>query len=104
MRNKNGIEINECCASCEFKKIDSNQGRICLKKHKGVGRKGWCEAWTISKGMQNAGNGGGKVKSLEYLKFLVQIKEREMYGDNLCGSRSPKEIYEELYGSVFINI
>ena len=50
MRNKNGIEINECCASCEFKKIDSNQGRMCLKKHKGVGRKGWCEAWTISKG------------------------------------------------------
>ena len=70
MRNKNGIEINECCASCEFKKIDSNQGRMCLKKHKGVGRKGWCEAWTISKGMQNAGNGGGKVKSLGYLKFL----------------------------------
>jgi hypothetical protein len=54
--------------------------------------------------MQNAGNGGGKVKSLGYLKFLVQIRERELNGDNPCGSRSPKEIYEELYGSVFINI
>ena len=104
MRNRNGIEIKECCASCRFRQISSEKGRFC-KKHQKKVKAGWhCKDWDISEGLQHAGDSGGRVKSPEYLKFLVEIREREMEGENPCGSRTAKEIYNELYGSEFINI
>ena len=104
MRNQNGIEIKECCASCRFKKINSQRGRHCTKHRFAVKKKSLCKDWDISEGLQHAGDSGGRVKSPEYLKFLVEIREREMEGENPCGSRTAKEIYNELYGSEFINI
>ena len=104
MRNRNGIEIKECCASCRFKRIDHFRGRICTKHRITVKKKSLCKKWKISKGLLHAGDSGGRVKSPEYLIFLVEIRERVIEGENPCGSRTAKEIYNELYGSEFINI
>ena len=104
MRNRNGIEVRECCASCKFRHIESARGRFCSEHRVAVKKNDRCKSWEISEGIQHAGDGGGMVKTPEYLKFLVQMRDRELEGENLCGSRSPREIYEELYGSIYINI
>jgi hypothetical protein len=68
-RNKFGIEINICCASCQFKEFHKKTGkRICLVTEQPVDSKDICEDWHLSQGLENAGVGGGTVKSYEHLK------------------------------------
>ena len=68
-RNKFGIEINICCASCQFKEFHKKTGkRICLVTEQPVDCKDICEDWHLSQGLENAGVGGGTIKSYEHLK------------------------------------
>ena len=67
-RNKFGIEINICCASCQFKGFDKKGERICLLSDQQVDSNAVCEDWHLSQGLENAGAGGGTVKSYQHLK------------------------------------
>ena len=82
-RNRWGIEIKICCASCQYKDYDRKTGeRICTLTQQPVERLDLCEEWHLSQGLAMAGAGGGEVKSKEYLreKFLeciISTKEKE---------------------------
>ena len=68
-KNKFGIEINICCASCQFRDFDNKTGkRICSLTEQQVESKNICDDWHLSQGLENAGAGGGTVKSYQHLK------------------------------------
>lgn len=70
-RNKFGIEINICCASCQFKGFHKKTGqRICLITEQPVDSKDICDEWHLSQGLENAGVGGGTVKNGKERIFL----------------------------------
>jgi hypothetical protein len=57
MRNRNGIEIKECCASCAFKRQTRLMTkRRCTKLGKLVSPHGCCSQWRMADYLQNAGN------------------------------------------------
>lgn len=93
-RNRWGIEIRICCASCQYKEYDKKTGeRICTLTQRQVERQELCEEWHLSQGLEMAGSGGGEVKSKEYLreKFLeciISTKEKEMKNENNSKSDS----------------
>ncbi len=63
MINKYHIWIKECCASCWYKIIRDEKGRrFCRKVRQVVPGDGWCREWKLSKGLEQAGRGGGTVK------------------------------------------
>lgn len=82
-RNRWGIEVKICCASCQYKEYDKKTGeRLCTLTQLPVEGQELCEEWHLSQGLSMAGAGGGEVKSKEYLreKFLeciISTKEKE---------------------------
>ena len=102
MRNRNGIEIKECCASCFFKQISSNKGRWCLKHSKCVKNRMSCRDWVLSDDLQHAGDSGGMVKRKEYFDFLVNLRNREIEeGLPPHGLEEARALFEKLYGSIY---
>ena len=69
MRNRNGIEIKKCCASCKFRQICSDKGRFCRKHQKTVKAGGLCEDWEMNPDLEHAGDSGGQVKCAKYLDY-----------------------------------
>ena len=111
MRNRNGIEIKKCCASCRFRQINSEKGRFC-KKHQKKVKAGWlCEDWEISKGLQGAGDSGGRIKSWKYLTYYRErwTEQRESYQagglriESLLTTEQIRKEYEEQFGSIYIS-
>lgn len=96
-RNRWGIEIKICCASCQYKDYDRKTGeRICTLTQQPVERLDLCEEWHLSQGLAMAGAGGGEVKSKEYLreKFLeciISTKEKEKNDEDNRDSDSPAD-------------
>lgn len=112
MRNRNGIEIKKCCASCRFRHINSEEGRFCTKHKKKVKAGRLCEQWVMSIGLDHAGDAGGRVKCAKYLDYYRNrwIEQREAV---IAGNMKPNDMltavqirkeYNEQYGSEFINI
>jgi len=82
-RNRWGIEVRICCASCQYKDYDKKTGvRLCTLTQRQVESQELCEEWHLSQGLAMAGAGGGEVMSFEHLreKFyecIVSNKEKE---------------------------
>ena len=111
MRNRYGIEICRCCASCKNRMV-INDGRMCSKTDYEVASWHLCTQWDIHPRLQNAGEGNGKVKSLSYLnyfreRYLQQIDEcisgKILPTQRLSREEIRKE-FSELHGSIYINI
>ena len=111
MRNRYGIEICRCCASCKYREV-KNEGRMCSKAKAEVESWHLCRQWDVHPKLQNAGEGNGKVKSLVYLnyfreRYLQQIDEfvagKILPTQRLSREEIRKE-FSELYGSIYINI
>lgn len=81
-RNRWGIDVRICCASCQYKAYDRKTGeRLCSLTQQPVESRHLCEEWHLSQGLAMAGVGGGEVKSLEHLreKFhecIITTKEK----------------------------
>lgn len=111
MRNRYGIEICRCCASCKHRKV-TNEGRMCRKTEDGVESWHLCSRWDMHENLQNAGEGGGKVKKLQYLNYFRQtwLQQREelvagrMLPTQALSKEEIRKKFNELYGSEFINI
>ena len=57
MRNRKGIEIKECCASCAFKRQTRLMTkRRCTKLGRQVSPHDYCKLWQMADYLQNAGN------------------------------------------------
>ena len=112
MRNRNGIEIKKCCASCRFRQISSEKGRFC-KKHKKTVKAGWlCKDWEMNPDLEHAGDSGGQVKCTKYLDYYRKrwLEQREavitgnMKPEDMLTTEQIRKEYNEQYGSEFINI
>lgn len=100
MRNQNGIEIRECCASCAHKQLTrALSERYCNEKRGKVKPCGWCEHWKLSNQLENAGEGSGQVKRLDYLKYAQDVQLNEPK----CVEQMRKD-FEQEHGSIYINI
>ena len=71
VKNKYGVSIVKCCASCAFKRLD-NRIRLCLKGEGAVPSSYVCEDWEMEHCLEKAGNGLGKIKTKGYLRYAMQ--------------------------------
>ena len=69
-KNKYGITVVKCCASCRNKKCDNNV-RQCTKGEGRVPSDYLCADWEMDEGLENAGKGGGKVKRAGYIRYAT---------------------------------
>ena len=65
----------------------------------------YCSQWEMHPKLQNAGEGNGKVKSLDYLNYHREkyLQQREDYYQIMSTEQIRKE-YTEQKGSIYINI
>ena len=109
MKNKYGIEVKECCASCKHKDLTRLiSSRFCLKRHKSVKPKSHCQQWEMSEQMEAAGSGRGMVKKKAYLKYVLEVREDERLAEQLKIQFPHKSIeqirkdFEERNGSIYV--
>jgi len=77
MRNPQGIKVRKCCASCALREILTCGERFCTKRNKKVKKLGLCKNWEIREYIVGAGLKQGRVKSRQYLKFVLNIRLQE---------------------------
>ena len=75
--NGHGVRIKVCCASCHFKEYTAS-GRVCSLRKRQVGSSDLCGEWVLSEGLKNAGRGGGRVKKLEFLLYVLDRTNEEL--------------------------
>ena len=63
-KNKFGIKINICCASCQFKGFEKKGERICTLTGEQVESNNICDDWHLREGLENAGLGDRKTIKL----------------------------------------
>ena len=91
-KNKRGIRVKRCCASCKHKEIDSYGIRYCTK---GYESHETCRHWCMRDDLRNVGTPFGAIKSKEYLHYVLDIRNREM-NDSCFKKRVPLRDVEEI--------
>ena len=76
-RNKRGIKVKRCCASCANKAIDDLGNRSCTL---GYASCLTCRHWRMREELRNAGTPHGVIKTKEYLRYVLDIRDREING------------------------
>ena len=108
--NGYGIAIPKRCATSAHKgQTRLMTRRQCLVHEKEVKPKSVCSLWSMSDQMKAAGRGGGRIKRIEYLKYLTSVRETESIALQNGLTIKPKPIaeirseFEQEHGSIFIN-
>ena len=71
--------MKRCCASCANKKIDDQGKRSCSLGYASCLS---CRHWRMREELRNAGTPFGVIKTKDYLRYVLDIRSREM--DNGC--------------------
>ena len=79
VRNAYGIRVKRCCASCQHKSVRDHGVRICPLTQLIVKQTDVCPLWQMSDGLMNAGRGGGKVHSKDYLIEMFNYQIARQY-------------------------
>ncbi len=74
-KNKRGIKVKRCCASCANKKIDEFGVRHCTLGYDSCDT---CRHWRMREELRNAGTPFGVIKTKEYLHYVLNIRNREL--------------------------
>lgn len=103
VKNRKGLDIVKCCASCQHKAIDGDI-RMCMNGSGIVSKDYLCPAWQMSENLINAGSEeGGRTKRPEYIQWLLERREEER---KKCQPPAPIgkliEEYEEAYDSRYL--
>ena len=112
VRNDQKIKVKKCCASCIYKEIQADGSRVCKLMQIMREGKDRCPNWEIIPGMRNAGKPYGRVKSKQYLRFVLSTRELESIAiqegrleeADRASIEDIRERYREQHGSEFINI
>lgn len=108
IRNKNGLKILACCASCENGFRDIENLRQCRWDRKELKTHGPCDKYRMREKTMNCGAETGKVKRIEYIRFAMEWKQQEIQNQVAVNSRAGfdkiRREYEKLYGSIYIPI
>ena len=84
-RNYRGIKVKRCCASCKNKVIDDRGSRHCVLGYTSCET---CRHWHMRDELRSAGNPHGVIKTKEYLRFVLEIRNCEM--DSGCFKKRVK--------------
>ena len=100
-RNKKGIKVKRCCASCKYKEILGNGGRICTV---GCESHETCRHWRMRDELRKAGNPFGVIKTKEYLHYVLDIRYREKVENysHRTEQRDIEEIRKEYNNSIIL--
>ena len=87
-------------------------GRVCSLTGETVECGFLCEGWEMHPKLQNAGRGGGKVKSIKYLNYYWErwLKQQEdlmtkrITADEIVSAADIRKEFNELYGSIFMEV
>lgn len=102
-KNKRGIRVKRCCASCKYKEIDSYGNRYCTK---GYESHETCRHWCMRDDLRNAGTPFGVIKAKEYLHYVQEIRDRELNSScyvSRAKLRDVEEIRNEYNNNIYIN-
>ena len=77
VRNAYGVKVKKCCASCLHKCVDNDGTRICEKLELKVEQRFKCKQWEMAEGLKNVRRRQGKIKRLEYLLFVQDVRTEE---------------------------
>ena len=110
VRNDRGVKVKKCCASCEYKDIDKDGNRVCRLMQILRNAKDKCPNWEMSQGLRNAGKPYGRVKSKQYLRYVLSMREQEslaiqegrLQEIDRASLEDIREKYREQYGSIFL--
>ena len=96
MRNKFGVKIRKCCASCDARVITTTGTcRYCTLDHKEVKPYDGCSNWQLRSGLEEAGSAKGGVKRKAYFNYLQEVRDGEAIARGL-GLRIPAKSIEEV--------
>ena len=100
-RNKKGIKVKRCCASCKYKEILGNGERICTV---GCESHETCRHWRMRDELRKAGNPFGVIKTKEYLHYVLDIRYREKVENysHRTEQRDIEEIRKEYNNSIIL--
>ena len=90
-RNKRGIKVKRCCASCANKEIDEFGVRHCTL---GYASSDTCRHWRMREELRNAGTPFGVIKTREYLRHVRDIRLKEQENARMGEMVEPTEIKE----------
>ena len=90
-KNKRGIKVKRCCASCANKEIDEFGVRHCTL---GYASSDTCRHWRMREELRNAGTPFGVIKSKEYLRFVLDIRNRELNSSCFVSRAELRDISE----------
>lgn len=110
VRNDRGVKVKKCCASCEYKDVDKDGNRVCRLMQILRNAKDKCPNWEMSQGLRNAGKPYGRVKSKQYLRYVLSMREQESLAIqegrfqeiDRASLEDIREKYREQYGSIFL--
>lgn len=108
-KNKNGVRIKKCCASCQFMAYGKgNEERICCMGEGSVPKNWCCEDWTISPVKNNIKmQHFGQLKRPHYIAWMAdnagQIADQDLDATTKRDllNKLPR-VYEEIYGSRYL--
>ena len=90
-KNKRGIKVKRCCASCANKNIDEFGVRHCTL---GYASCDTCRHWRMREELRNAGTPFGVIKTREYLRHVRDIRLKEQENARMGEMVEPTEIKE----------
>ena len=103
-KNKFGISICKCCASCMKKSFDKRL-RLCTVGEGLVLPSHVCKKWVMSPYLENVGRGTGYVKRKDYLLFaLDRLMENGTAGRPVANIDSVGEVRSEftrIHGDIY---
>jgi len=71
-RNKCGIRIKKCCASCAFRDFRANSVRYCTQTGDSVEGSHYCEQWQMAEGLKNLGRRKGVVRDIVTKEVILK--------------------------------
>lgn len=109
-KNKFGVSIKKCCASCKFKQMDVRV-RFCTRGEGIVSPHSICEDWTMNPDLDNAGKGGGRIKKRSYLincldrldedNYLAIERKRKKLPHKRLTLQHIRSDYEKKFGDIY---
>ena len=77
-KNRNGIRVRKCCASCMFADHDRKFLRICKMGEGIVDGQYLCDRYIMKASFYDFGGGDpGHVRKLEWIQYLSRVRVRE---------------------------
>ena len=76
-KNRCGIEVKKCCCTCKHRCPEADSKSTCLELGIEVASTDLCRGWKMAPSYEQVGMNKGKVKSREYLMWVLEQRVQE---------------------------